>query len=213
MLKELFYTLLLFVYPLEFANLNRIIDGDTIETSLGTIRLLGINTPERGQRCFFEATNFLKNITGKTIIMQRDLVNKDKYDRFLRHINPEQSLNLQMVENGYAKSYCLFPNYQHCDEMINAQINAIQNEKGCLWKPSNNSCIKINEVNKYGQWIEVKNICNEALNTTIFVESDGRQREEINKNLCANCLEIISIKLGEFVFLFDDFGLIEFTKT
>ncbi len=212
MFKELFYALLLFIYPLEFANLERIIDGDTIETSLGTIRLLGINSPEKGQRCFFEATQFLKNITGQTIIMQRDLVNKDKYDRFLRHLNPEQSINLQMVENGYAKSYNLFPNYFHYDKLINAQIDAIKNEKGCLWKSSNNSCIRINEVNKYGQWVKVQNICNKKLNSNFFIESDGRQREEVS-NLCASCSEIISIKLGNFVFLFDDFGLIDFMKT
>ncbi len=33
-------------YPREPATVIRVVDGDTIETDLGTIRLLGINTPK-----------------------------------------------------------------------------------------------------------------------------------------------------------------------
>ena len=30
----------------------RAVDGDTIETSHGTVRVLGIDTPERGEPCY-----------------------------------------------------------------------------------------------------------------------------------------------------------------
>jgi len=48
------------VYEIKTANLTRAIDGDTIETDIGIIRLLGINTPEKKQAYYEEAKEFLK---------------------------------------------------------------------------------------------------------------------------------------------------------
>ena len=48
-------------------NLTRAIDGDTIDTDIGKIRLLGINTPEKKNPGYEEALNFLKNYENKTI--------------------------------------------------------------------------------------------------------------------------------------------------
>jgi len=42
------------IYQLEKANLTRVIDGDTIDTNLGKIRLLGINTPEKKEHKDFK---------------------------------------------------------------------------------------------------------------------------------------------------------------
>ena len=33
-------------YSREFVNVTKVIDGDTIDTSIGKVRLLGINTPK-----------------------------------------------------------------------------------------------------------------------------------------------------------------------
>ncbi|MGB2842733.1 MAG: hypothetical protein WBC40_09725 [Halobacteriota archaeon] len=45
------------------AIVSRIIDGDTIELQNGErVRLLGINTPEKGQPYYEEATNRLKEL-------------------------------------------------------------------------------------------------------------------------------------------------------
>ena len=40
-------------YEFEEAIVIRVIDGDTIETDLGTVRLLGINTPEKGKPYYY----------------------------------------------------------------------------------------------------------------------------------------------------------------
>ena len=42
----------------------RIIDGDTLDTSRGVIRLYGVDTPEVGQRCSTEATQRLRKLAG-----------------------------------------------------------------------------------------------------------------------------------------------------
>lgn len=42
----------------------KIIDGDTFESSIGIIRLFGIDAPERGQRCSVEDTKRLEELRG-----------------------------------------------------------------------------------------------------------------------------------------------------
>ncbi len=42
------------------AQVVRIIDGDTLDTSKGRVRLFGVDTPERGERCASEATERLR---------------------------------------------------------------------------------------------------------------------------------------------------------
>ena len=41
-----------------------IVDGDTIDTSIGRVRFFGVNTPERGKSCFTEATEFSRLLIG-----------------------------------------------------------------------------------------------------------------------------------------------------
>ena len=68
-------------YEKETTFVNRVIDGDTIETDIGTIRLLGINTPEKKMPYYQEAKDFLKQIENKTIDILRDNEDEDKYNR------------------------------------------------------------------------------------------------------------------------------------
>ena len=37
-----------------------VVDGDTIDTSIGRVRFFGVDTPERGEECFTEATEFTR---------------------------------------------------------------------------------------------------------------------------------------------------------
>src|SRR3972149_7497913 len=62
----------------------RAIDGDTIETEIGNIRLLGINTPERGESYYNEAKAFLASrIFNKTVELEFVGERIDKYNRTL----------------------------------------------------------------------------------------------------------------------------------
>ena len=49
----------------------RIIDGDTFDSTTGTVRLFGVDTPERGQRCYQEATVTLRKLAGAVVRVQR----------------------------------------------------------------------------------------------------------------------------------------------
>ena len=40
-----------------------VVDGDTIDTSIGRVRFFGVDTPERGEQCFTEATEFTRQLS------------------------------------------------------------------------------------------------------------------------------------------------------
>ncbi len=60
-------------------------DGDTFELHNGVgVRMIGINAPDRGEKLFTEATQFLTlEIQGKTVYLEYDRYQDDKYGRIL----------------------------------------------------------------------------------------------------------------------------------
>ncbi|MCB9412670.1 MAG: thermonuclease family protein [Actinobacteria bacterium] len=87
----------------------KVIDGDTIDTTAGRVRLIGIDTPERGD-CNYGAAS--DELAGK-ISEQSDQVvlvrsgggdDVDRYGRLLRYVDTigGQDLNLHMITSGYA---------------------------------------------------------------------------------------------------------------
>jgi micrococcal nuclease len=110
-------------------------DGDTFKLSTGeTIRLIGLNTPEIGQKCSSEATNKLKELVlGKEITLKQDVDNKDQYGRLLRYIYVGNTfINLEMVKLGFAHKYEYGSNTKYSSQFEQAENEAKQNE-GCLW--------------------------------------------------------------------------------
>src|SRR3989344_9380912 len=84
----------------------KVIDGDTIDTTIGKIRLLGINTPEKKQKGYEEALVFLKQYEGKEIIIERGRENKDKYKRLLRYVfYNKEMINERILRQGLANLY------------------------------------------------------------------------------------------------------------
>jgi len=97
---------------------NVVIDGDTLKLEMPdgtyeTIRLLGINTPEKGELGANAAAQFLERLLaeGGEIQMVRDKVDRDPYGRLLRYVwVGDKMLNLQLVEAGLAQPQPYYPN-------------------------------------------------------------------------------------------------------
>ena len=51
-------------------DVNRIIDGDTLDTSIGRVRFYGIDSPERGEACFSEATAATERLAGSQVRLE-----------------------------------------------------------------------------------------------------------------------------------------------
>jgi len=108
----------------ETYEVTRIIDGDTIEVNGGiSVRLICIDTPERGEDYYNEASDYLENlILGKKVRLVKDISEVDRYDRLLRYIYfEEQFINEIMVREGYAKAYPYNPDTTFCPQIQDAE--------------------------------------------------------------------------------------------
>jgi micrococcal nuclease len=134
----------------EIFKVTRVIDGDTIEiepsTSSGQgarqkVRYLGIDTPEtvdprKPVQCFgIEAAKKNKELVeGKTVRLEKDITDKDKYGRLLRYIYVgDIFVNLELVKQGFAFSYTYPPDVKHQEEILAAERAAREANLG-LWK-------------------------------------------------------------------------------
>lgn len=119
----------------EAALVTRIVDGDTIVVEGGQkVRLLGMDTDERGEPCYSEAKNALAGmILNKEVQLERDGEDKDMYGRLLRWIWLDNSLiNEEMVKLGLAAAR--FEQPVHYEERIAAaEKAAIDGKLGCKW--------------------------------------------------------------------------------
>lgn len=113
----------------------RIIDGDTIEIETGErVRLICMDTPERGEAGYIEASNYLQSlILGKEVRMEKDISETDKYGRLVRYIYSDGLfVNEKMVLEGFAKAYPYNPDITLCPQIIEAEEEAKKEKKG-IW--------------------------------------------------------------------------------
>jgi len=103
----------------------RVIDGDTFMLRTGEyVRLICINTPERTDAGYFEATKFLQQlIENKEVRLEKDISETDKYNRLLRYVYINDSsgkeifVNRELVQQGFAVIWRYPPDVKRCDEI------------------------------------------------------------------------------------------------
>ncbi|MCI0779672.1 MAG: thermonuclease family protein [Chloroflexi bacterium] len=85
--------------PLE---VSRVIDGDTFDSPAGRVRLFGVDTPERGQRCFQAATARLRQLAGTTVRVETGPRETDRYGRLLYYVYTADgaSIDVELVRDG-----------------------------------------------------------------------------------------------------------------
>lgn len=157
---------------LQLAIVTQIVDGDTIKVdtngTIQTIRLLHENTPEKGEKCYQEAKDRLKELVeNKTIWLERDMQDEDKYDRKLRYIfltenldpkNYDGFVNLMILREGYASMLIIEPDTKYQPAFEEA-INQASQEQGCLWgyKSQYSDCFIIENFNYDAQGDDCQN--------------------------------------------------------
>ncbi len=158
----------------EPAFVKRVIDGDTIDTDIGRIRLLGINTPEKSYYLHDEAEDYLREIENKSVLLLRDGDDVDKYNRKLRYIfYDNRIINVDILQNGYATSF-LTDGLIYKDKLKTAEDFAMKSGIG-LWEKSNDkcaSCTKLKELNANDEYFIIENSCNFQCNLNGWVVKD-----------------------------------------
>jgi len=193
-------------------HVDRIIDGDTIVAGNETIRLLGVNTPERGEFYYEEAKYFLENeILNKSVKLEFVGERQDKYYRTLAYVFLEgENINVKIVENGFGNYYFYSGRDKYSEELEKAWEDCLENEIH-LCEPSEMECafcIKI-------QSEHIINNCGFDCNISSWeIKGEGRDKFIFDRNLAQSETSEFEVDLensGGSLFLRDDKGrLVDF---
>ena len=140
------------------AEVLKIIDGDTIDVRLkdGTeerVRYIGIDTPERDEKCYQEASDHNATLVeGDPVKLIKDTSERDKYGRLVRYICNSQGVfvNAQLISEGMAYAYRYHPDTGFARQFKLLEQEAAQAGRGCLHPnpeansdASNSTCCKM----------------------------------------------------------------------
>jgi endonuclease YncB( thermonuclease family) len=123
---------------LEQATIAEVIDGDTIRVLMSgehqRVRYYGIDTPEKGEKCYQEATERNRELVGTTVRLEADARNEDVHGRLLRYVftNDGLSVDAALVSEGLAKAWREDGRYM--DRLTILETYAREHEVGCLWR-------------------------------------------------------------------------------
>jgi len=121
----------------------QIADGDTFQTADGEwIRMLCINTEEKGRPWATEATHRLKQyLQMGEIELEADAEDRDAYGRLLRYVyvttedGERLHVNVELVREGYAHAFIFENNQKYKQDFFAAEWEA-RNASRRIWIPS-----------------------------------------------------------------------------
>ncbi len=129
----------------ETATTSHVFDGDTIAVRFpdgheDTVRYIGINTPEVGEDCAREATEFHRALVkGNKLHLLRDVRDRDIYGRLLRYVCTADRVfvNAELVAAGYAHAVKYPPDTRFASLFERLEDEAAKAGRGCLHRTAN----------------------------------------------------------------------------
>ena len=155
---------------------DRVIDGDTVQVNGTSVRLLGVNTPEKGEFYYEEAKNFTTSmVLGKNVTLKFEKDRYDKYHRILAYVFlGDKNVNAELVRNGFANYYFYSGKDSHSSGLIEAWNTCLNKNVGLCEKSADlcGNCFSINSQLKI-----ITNKCPFSCNITGWdIETEGRER-------------------------------------
>jgi len=123
---------------LQKASVYDVVDGDTIEVlidrRLETVRYFGVDTPERGDTCFRDATERNRRLIGSSVLLLPDARDRDSFGRLLRYVfkSDGTSVDATLVAEGMGLAWRQDGRYR--DEIVSLEAGAETAGRGCLWR-------------------------------------------------------------------------------
>lgn len=124
----------------------RVVDGDTLKVMFNgkeeSLRLIGVDTPEsvhpdksKNTKEGKIASDFAKKrLAGKSIAIEFDVQERDKYGRLLGYVyHNGEMFNQVLLEKGYARLATFPPNTKYVDDFVKLEKKAIRDKAG-FWK-------------------------------------------------------------------------------
>ena len=115
----------------------RVIDGDTVVLANGDrVRYIGMDTPERGEPLFDEATELNRRLVeGHRVGLLKDQSETDRFGRLLRYVLADDILvNAELVREGLAEAKRYKPDVKFAD-CFDALMQEARGEQRGLWAP------------------------------------------------------------------------------
>lgn len=114
-------------------SVSRIIDGDTFDSPSGRVRLFGVDTPERREPCYNQATRRFRDLAGRRVRVQGGPRSRDPGGRLLYYVYTEQgeSIDEKLIREGLARAWTR--DGQHRDLLVGLERAARTGGRGCLW--------------------------------------------------------------------------------
>ena len=119
------------------AFVQRVIDGDTVVLADGErVRYIGMDTPERGEPFFDEATEFNRRLVeGRRVRLMKDESDKDRFGRLLRYaLAGDILINAELVREGLAEAKRYEPDVKFADCFDGLMQEARDGKRG-MWEP------------------------------------------------------------------------------
>lgn len=114
-----------------------VVDGDTFDIETGeSVRLICIDTPERGEEGYSEAREFLEDlIEGEIVKLVKDISETGKYERLVRYVYLSDGtfVNEEIVKEGYGEAYWYEPDTTLCPTIQEAEDYARRHDVG-IWE-------------------------------------------------------------------------------
>lgn len=121
----------------EVGTVTRVVDGDTIEVEIDDVvydvRYVGVNTPERDEPCYGDATAANRDLVqGQQVRLVQDESDTDRFDRLLRYVYVGDTfVNEELVRQGYAEAVLYQPDDREFDNFRSLEGQAAGAGLGC----------------------------------------------------------------------------------
>lgn len=184
----------------EVVLINRVIDGDTIVTGNRSVRLLGINTPERGEPYYAEAKKFLESkVLNKTVRLEFGKEKYDLYERTLAYVFlDEENVNFEIVKNGFANYYFPAGKDIYYGDFKEAWNFCIENGKNLCERSKDvcSACIELKEFGYGSDEAVFYNKCSLSCDLTSWSIKDEGRKNFVFPKFLLNPNSGITIKTG-----------------
>jgi len=200
----------LFIAP-DVHAVSRVIDGDTLVLDNGQhVRLLGIDTPERGQKYWLDAKALLEGkVLNTTVRLEKDVEDKDKYGRLLRWIFAgDELVNLDLVRGGYARTL-FYEDVRYRDTLLAAEAAA--KARGLrIWSVTGSQdvfCLGVYHLeynapgddskNLNGEFVELRNACTHSLDMAGWRLQDNSSKAYVFSAFTLNAKATVALHTGQ----------------